>query len=59
MFDVKEGEALLQIEEKTRIIRQNYQTEDVKWIGQKKNWKGLKSIVMETKRSNTDILSAA
>lgn len=30
-------------------IREYYQTEDIKWIGQKKNWNGLKSIVMERK----------
>lgn len=29
--------------------REYYQTEDIKWIGQKKNWSGLKSIVMEKK----------
>ena len=29
--------------------REYYQTEDIKWISQKKNWKGLKSIVMEKK----------
>lgn len=28
-------------------IREYYQTEEIKWMGQKKNWKGLKSIVME------------
>ena len=31
--------------------REYYQTEDIKWISQKKNWKGLKSIVMEKKVS--------
>ena len=30
--------------------REYYQTEDIKWLSQKKNWKGLKSIVMEKKR---------
>lgn len=30
-------------------IREYYQTEDIKWLNQKKNWKGLKSIVMEKK----------
>lgn len=30
-------------------IREYYQTEDIKWISQKKNWKGLNSIVMEKK----------
>ena len=29
--------------------REYYQTEDIRWISQKKNWKGLKSIVMEKK----------
>ena len=29
--------------------REYYQTEDVNWISQKKNWKGLNSIVMERK----------
>ena len=31
-------------------IHEYYQTEDIKWLKQKKNWKGLKSIVMEKKR---------
>lgn len=30
-------------------IREYYQTEDIKWLGQKKDWKGLKSIAMERK----------
>ena len=30
-------------------IREYYQTEDIKWLSQKKNWKGLSSIVMEKK----------
>ena len=30
-------------------IREYYQTEDIKWLNKKKNWKGLKSIVMEKK----------
>lgn len=30
-------------------IREYYQTEDIKWLSQKKNWKGLKSIGMEEK----------
>lgn len=29
--------------------REYYQTEDIKWLSQKKNWKGLKSIGMEEK----------
>lgn len=29
--------------------REYYQTEDIKWLSQKKNWKGLNSIVMEKK----------
>lgn len=29
--------------------REYYQTEDIKWLEQKKNWKGLKSIAMERK----------
>ena len=29
-----------------------YQTEDIKWLNQKKTWKGLKSIVMEKKTIN-------
>ena len=35
-------------------IREYYQTEDIKWISQKKNWKGLKSIVMEKKTLEKD-----
>ena len=31
-------------------VREYYQTEDIKWLSQKKNWKCLKSIVMERKR---------
>ena len=30
-------------------IREYYQTEDIKWLTQKKAWKGLKSIIMERK----------
>ena len=30
-------------------IREYYQTEDIKWLSQKKNWKGIKSIGMEKK----------
>ena len=30
-------------------IREYYQTEDIKWLSQKKEWKGLKSIAMERK----------
>lgn len=30
-------------------IREYYQTEEIKWLSQKKNWKGLKSIGMEEK----------
>lgn len=30
-------------------IREYYQTEDIKWMSQKKEWKGLKSIAMERK----------
>ena len=30
-------------------IREYYQTEDIKWLSQKKNWKGIKSIGMEEK----------
>ena len=30
-------------------IREYYQTEDIKWLFQKKHWKGLKSIGMEEK----------
>lgn len=29
--------------------REYYQTEDIKWLSQKKNWKGLNSIIMEKK----------
>lgn len=29
--------------------REYYQTEDIKWLSQKKNWKGLTSIIMEKK----------
>ena len=31
-----------------------YQTEDIGWVGQKKEWKGLKSIVMEKKTLEKD-----
>lgn len=31
-------------------IREYYQTEDIRWLEQRKAWKGLKSIVMERKR---------
>ena len=34
-------------------IREYYQTEDIRWLSQKKNWKGLRSIVMEKKRIET------
>ncbi len=30
-------------------IREYYQTDDIKWLSQKKNWKGLTSIIMEEK----------
>ena len=30
-------------------IREYYQTENIRWIGKKKDWKGLKSIGMEEK----------
>ncbi len=29
--------------------REYYQTEDIKWLSQKKDWKGIKSIAMERK----------
>ena len=35
-------------------IREYYQTEDIKWISQTKNWKGLNSIVMEKKTLEKD-----
>ena len=35
-------------------IREYYQTEDIKWISQKKNWKGQNSIVMEKKTLEKD-----
>ena len=35
-------------------IREYYQTEDIKWLSQKKNWKGLKSIGMEEKTIRKD-----
>ena len=35
-------------------IREYYQTEDIKWLSQKKNWKGLSSIVMEKKTIEKD-----
>lgn len=35
-------------------IREYYQTEDIKWLSQKKNWKGLTSIVMEKKTLEKD-----
>lgn len=34
--------------------REYYQTEDIVWMAQKKEWKGLKSIVMEKKTLETD-----
>ena len=34
--------------------REYYQTEDIVWMEQKKEWKGLKSIVMEKKTLETD-----
>ena len=34
--------------------REYYQTEDIGWVGQKKEWKGLKSIVMEKKTLEKD-----
>ena len=34
--------------------REYYQTEDIKWLSQKKNWKGLTSIVMEKKTLEKD-----
>ena len=40
-------------------IREYYQTEDIKWLNQKKNWKGLKSIVMEKKTINIEEASRA
>ena len=33
-------------------IREYYHTEEIKWIGSKKDWKGLKSIGMEEKNNN-------
>ena len=35
-------------------IREYYQTEDIKWLSSKKNWKGLTSIVMEKKTLKKD-----
>lgn len=35
-------------------IREYYQTEEIRWLGQKKNWKGLKSIGMEEKTIRTE-----
>ena len=35
-------------------IREYYQTEDIGWMEQKKEWKGLKSIVMEKKTLKKD-----
>lgn len=35
-------------------IREYYQTEEIKWLSQKKNWKGLKSIGMEEKTIQKD-----
>ena len=35
-------------------IAEYYQTEDIKWLSQKKNWKGLSSIVMEKKTIEKD-----
>lgn len=35
-------------------IREYYQTEEIKWLSQKKNWKGLKSIGMEEKTIKKD-----
>ena len=35
-------------------IREYYQTEGIKWLSQKKNWKGLSSIVMEKKTIEKD-----
>ena len=34
--------------------REYYQTEDIGWLGQKKEWRGLKSIVMEKKTLEKD-----
>ena len=38
----------------TLETREYYQTEDIGWVGQKKEWKGLKSIVMEKKTLEKD-----
>lgn len=35
-------------------IREYYQTEDIRWLAQKKDWKGLKSIAMERKSIQKD-----
>ena len=35
-------------------IREYYQTEDIRWLAQKKDWKGLKSIAMERKSIEKD-----
>ena len=38
----------------TLETREYYQTENIGWLGQKKEWEGLKSIVMEKKTLEKD-----
>lgn len=54
---IKEDGNYMRTVEKARSqieIREYYQTEDIKWLTQKKNWKGLKSIGMEEKTIQKD-----
>lgn len=49
---IKEGGGYYRKVEKAHSqieLREYYQTEDIKWLEQRKNWKGLKSIGMERK----------
>lgn len=49
---VKEGDGYKRTQEKAHgqiETREYYQTEDIKWLSQRKEWKGIKSIGMEQK----------
>ena len=58
--NIRESGAYKEMREKAHgqiEIREYYQTEDIKWLEQKKAWKGLKSIIMERKtikKGNTE-----
>ena len=57
MKEIQEKGCYKKIQEKAHSqieTREYYQTEDIGWLGQKKEWNGLKSIVMEKKTLEKD-----